>query len=63
MATYHDLAPPSANQVTAKGRIWSYPSPTPTFKPIKDYLCFYAASNTDAAKVGRWICVSNPQCE
>ena len=58
MALYHDLAPPPSNQVTAKAKIWSYPTPTGGFQQIKDYLCFYASSGTDHQKVGNWICVS-----
>jgi hypothetical protein len=45
-ALYHDV-------FTARARIWSYPAPTPAFAPIKDYLCFYASSNT---KGEGWSC-------
>ncbi|KAK5071257.1 hypothetical protein LTR64_007761 [Lithohypha guttulata] len=40
-ATYHNLSLTSGSE-TVKGKIWSYASPTPRFKEIKDYLCFYA---------------------
>jgi hypothetical protein len=60
MAQYHDLLSPSSkNDVLAKARVWSYPKPTPRFKSIKDYLSFYATSNTDPRSTGSWTCVSH----
>lgn len=41
-ATYHILTNNSTNE-SVKAKIWSYASPTPGFKPIKDHLCFYAS--------------------
>lgn len=41
-ATYHNLTLDSTNE-TVKGKIWSYGSPTPGFRSIKDHLCFYAS--------------------
>ncbi|KAK5940231.1 hypothetical protein PMZ80_007651 [Knufia obscura] len=41
-ATYHNLTLNATND-TVKGKIWSYESPTPAFRGIKDYLCFYAS--------------------
>ena len=41
-ATYHNLTLKSTND-TVKSKIWSYSSPTPRFKDIKSYLCFYAS--------------------
>ena len=55
MALYHDFAP--QQEPLAKARVWSYPSPTPSFTQIKDYLCFYASSNTNSNTVGKWTCV------
>ncbi|PWN89342.1 DUF427-domain-containing protein [Acaromyces ingoldii] len=49
-ALYHDLKPTQASTPLVKAKIWSYPSPTPGFAKIKDYMCFYASSGTDAAK-------------
>lgn len=46
-ATYHNLANPDSPNEVVKNRIWSYGTPTQGFKPIKDYLCFYA---------GPWDC-------
>lgn len=40
-----------AGNVVAEAAAWSYPSPTSTFAPLKDYLAFYAAS-LDACYVG-----------
>jgi mRNA-decapping enzyme subunit 2 len=54
LAAYHDFVPPGAS-VEAKARIWSYPEPTPSFKPIAGFLSFYARSHTDPAK-GEWTC-------
>lgn len=56
MALYHDFAP--QQESLAKARVWSYPSPTPSFTQIKDYLCFYASSSTDPNTIGGWTCVS-----
>lgn len=55
-AQYHDLVSPDSSH-TVKARIWSYPSPTPGFQPIKDYLCFYAGSGSNAKSQGSWKCV------
>jgi len=41
-ATYHNLTLNSTNDTISR-KIWSYKSPTPAFKGIKDYLCFYAS--------------------
>ena len=46
MATYHNINLPSTSQ-TLKSRIWSYESPTPTFKDLKGYLSFYAGEPWD----------------
>jgi len=46
-ATYHNLANPAKPEEVVKNRIWSYGSPTESFKGIKDYLSFYA---------GPWDC-------
>jgi len=37
-ARYYDLA---VNDVLISNAAWSYPSPTPAFAAIKDYLAFY----------------------
>ena len=51
MATYHDIDLPSSSPnsppQTAKARIWSYDSPTSSFKDLKGYLSFYAGSPWD----------------
>ena len=39
-ASYWDLAVPGSPIVTRAA--WSYPSPTPSFEPIRDHLGFYA---------------------
>lgn len=39
-ASYHDVRLPTGTVV--QRRIWSYPSPTPSFKPIAEYYSFYA---------------------
>ncbi|UZJ54361.1 hypothetical protein CBS101457_003681 [Exobasidium rhododendri] len=57
MALYHDLSPSPGQPSTAKAKVWSYPTPTPGFRDIKDYLCFYASSGTDPKTVGSWICM------
>ncbi|KEI40056.1 uncharacterized protein L969DRAFT_73392 [Mixia osmundae IAM 14324] len=36
-ASYHDCG-------NIRARIWSYPDPSPRFRPIKDYMAFYATS-------------------
>lgn len=41
-ATYHNLTLNSTSD-TVKGKVWSYATPTPRFKGIQDYLCFYAS--------------------
>lgn len=41
-ATYHVLTN-NATGESVKSKIWSYQEPTPRFKEIKDYLCFYAS--------------------
>jgi uncharacterized protein (DUF427 family) len=46
-ATYYDLVNPSKPSEVVKNRIWSYDNPTPRFKAINGYLCFYA---------GPWDC-------
>lgn len=52
-ARYFTIQPtPSSPQI--KDRIWSYPDPTSNFKPIKDYLSFYASSGSN--KAGDWKC-------
>lgn len=45
-ASYFDFKAPSGGDII-KSRIWTYESPTERFKPIKDYLSFYA---------GPWKC-------
>lgn len=38
-------------------RIWSYPSPTPGFTPLKDYLSFYASTGqSKQVHGGEWRC-------
>lgn len=46
-ATYYDIANPNKPSEVVRNRIWSYDNPTPGFKAIKGYLCFYA---------GPWDC-------
>ncbi|PWZ01006.1 DCP2-domain-containing protein [Testicularia cyperi] len=57
MAAYHDLQFSKEQGPVVVGRIWSYPQPTPAFANIKDYLCFYASSQTDTERLGRWKCM------
>ena len=57
MAAYHDLQFSKDQGPVVTGRIWSYPQPTPEFASIKDYLCFYASSQTDPERLGYWKCV------
>lgn len=57
MAAYHDLQFSKDQGPIVTGRIWSYPQPTPGFASIKDYLCFYASSQTDPERLGHWKCV------
>lgn len=57
MAAYHDLQFSKDQGPVVSGRIWSYPQPTPAFTSIKDYLCFYASSQTDPERLGHWKCV------
>ncbi|GAK62859.1 DCP2-domain-containing protein [Moesziomyces antarcticus] len=57
MAAYHDLQFSKDHGPVVSGRIWSYPQPTPAFASIKDYLCFYASSQTDAERLGHWKCM------
>ncbi len=55
-ASYHTLLPPSS-KYPIQNRIWSYPSPTRSFTPLKDYVSFYATSGMDKDKVGgEWRC-------
>lgn len=55
-ASYHSITPPGAKSAI-QNRIWSYPDPTPGFKPIKDYLSFYAASGQNKEAIGGdWRC-------
>lgn len=51
-AAYHAVETPDG---VVKDRIWSYPSPTSGFKPIKDYLSFYASSGRPQGQ-GDWVC-------
>jgi uncharacterized protein (DUF427 family) len=46
-AVYHSIVVEGRRAVDAA---WSYPDPTPAFRPIKDHLAFYA-SNVDACWV------------
>lgn len=46
-ATYYDISNPAKPSEVVKNRIWSYDKPTPGFKVIQGYLCFYA---------GPWDC-------
>lgn len=57
-ASYHTLTLPSLSPQPApvRSRIWSYQSPTAGFKPIADYLSFYASAGTQA-KDGGWRCL------
>ncbi|SPO22744.1 related to decapping enzyme [Ustilago trichophora] len=57
MAAYHDLQFSKDQGPVVFGRIWSYPQPTPGFASIKDYLCFYASSQTDPERLGHWKCM------
>ncbi|SPO24917.1 related to decapping enzyme [Ustilago trichophora] len=57
MAAYHDLQFSKDQGPIVSGRIWSYPQPTPGFASIKDYLCFYASSQTDPERLGYWKCM------
>ncbi|TKY85165.1 hypothetical protein EX895_006245 [Sporisorium graminicola] len=57
MAAYHDLQFSKDQGPVVTGRIWSYPQPTPEFSSIKDYLCFYASSQTDSQHLGQWKCM------
>ncbi|SNX82333.1 related to decapping enzyme [Melanopsichium pennsylvanicum] len=57
MASYHDLQFSKDQGPVVTGRIWSYPQPTPTFASVKDYLCFYASSQTDPERLGQWKCM------
>lgn len=57
MAAYHDLQFNKDQGPVVTGRIWSYPQPTPGFSSIKDYLCFYASSQTDPERLGQWKCM------
>ncbi|KAJ1032486.1 hypothetical protein NDA16_000510 [Ustilago loliicola] len=57
MAAYHDLQFSKDQGPVVIGRIWSYPQPTPGFASIKDYLCFYASSQTDPERLGHWKCM------
>ncbi|GFZ50615.1 hypothetical protein JCM24511_08373 [Saitozyma sp. JCM 24511] len=55
-ASYHSIHPPGASR-PIENRIWSYANPTPGFKPIKDYLSFYASTGTSKdALGGEWRC-------
>ncbi|WVW84939.1 hypothetical protein I302_106975 [Kwoniella bestiolae CBS 10118] len=55
-ASYHTFNPPSSSR-PINDRIWSYPSPTPGFTPIKDYLSFYASTGMSEAQAGgSWRC-------
>ncbi|CED83983.1 Protein of unknown function DUF427 [Phaffia rhodozyma] len=60
-AAYHTLKIPSSSgspSASVTSRIWSYPSPTPSFKPIKDYLSFYASSSSNSRESkGHWKCL------
>jgi hypothetical protein len=52
-ARYHAIQPTSSSG-RISDRIWSYPDPTTKFKPIKDYLSFYASSGSSQG--GDWKC-------
>jgi uncharacterized protein (DUF427 family) len=55
-ASYHSIQPPGASR-PIENRIWSYANPTPGFKPIKDYLSFYASTGTSKDAIGgEWRC-------
>jgi len=57
-ATYHNLTPPGSTK-SIQNRVWSYESPTSRFKPLKDYLSFYASVGGEReAQVygGEWRC-------
>ncbi|EST10105.1 NUDIX hydrolase domain protein [Kalmanozyma brasiliensis GHG001] len=57
MAAYYDLQFSKDQGPVVAGRIWSYPQPTPGFASIKDYLCFYASSQSDPERLGQWKCM------
>ncbi|MCJ1335189.1 hypothetical protein MMC09_000456 [Bachmanniomyces sp. S44760] len=42
----HPTTPSPSKTSIATSKIWSYPSPTPSFSAIKDYLSFYAGTGT-----------------
>ncbi|CAO1633387.1 unnamed protein product [Jaminaea pallidilutea] len=57
-AAYHDLVVPSGQgegRIAAKGKIWTYPTPTSAFQEIRDYYSFYVNPSTPAS-VGTWRC-------
>ncbi|KAK0549799.1 mRNA-decapping enzyme subunit 2 [Tilletia horrida] len=68
IAHYWDLVPPekvlngtSADQLEpiVRARIWSYPSPTPLARDLKEHLCFYPSPQTDPNTVGTWECFAD----
>ncbi|KPI42973.1 uncharacterized protein AB675_1993 [Cyphellophora attinorum] len=42
-ATYWTITAATDKSKSVSGKIWSYDSPTPSFKEIKGYLSFYAS--------------------
>lgn len=40
-ATYFSITSPVAANTTVENRAWTYESPTPSFRAIKDYVSFY----------------------
>lgn len=53
-AYYNFQAPGSTSSSLVANRIWTYKTPTPTFKPIAGYLSFYASSGKKEG--GDWYC-------
>ena len=51
-ASYFSFHPPSGSSSTSPvdNRIWTYENPTDRFRPIKDYLCFYASSSPTVSR-------------
>jgi len=60
VAHYWDLVlPGAATSPAVKARIWSYPSPTPLARDLRDHLCFYPSPQTDTERVGTWECFAD----
>ncbi|WVQ96329.1 hypothetical protein IAU59_003433 [Kwoniella sp. CBS 9459] len=57
-AAYHTFHPPGAGpSQSIVNKIWSYPSPTPSFSSLRDHYSFYASTGLKPDKVGgHWKC-------